>query len=77
MMTKTRLLVAVVLSALTACGGDENEGSADDAPVELDQRSYMTGTYVGLVTLTHGSGVGSVVTELQDALVITNDKTST
>jgi hypothetical protein len=76
-MIKTHVLVAVVLSALTACGGDENEGGGDDAPVEVDQRSHMTGTYPVTGTLTMVVDGKSDVSQVQDTLRITNDKTST
>ncbi|QSQ21024.1 hypothetical protein JY651_38390 [Pyxidicoccus parkwayensis] len=78
-MMKTHLLVAVMLSALTACGGDENEDSGNEVPApseQTDNRKNVTGSYAVTGTLTLTANGKSDVSQVQDTLRITNDTTS-
>ncbi len=77
MKMRSRLLVAVLLSALAACGGDDDdEGDNDDDGPTQDHRSNMTGSYdvTGTMSLTLNgeTDTGEVV----DGLDIKNDTTS-
>ncbi|WP_164001151.1 hypothetical protein [Pyxidicoccus caerfyrddinensis] len=76
-MTKTHVLVAVVLSALTACGGDENDDGNPTPPAETDSRPNMTGSYAVSGTMTVSGNGSSDTTQVRDTVRIANDTTST
>lgn len=78
-MTKTHVLVAVVLSALTACGGDESDEGGDTSPeptVQPDHRKNVTGSYPVTGTMTLVINGESDVAQVQDTLSIANSRVS-
>ncbi|WP_164011529.1 hypothetical protein [Pyxidicoccus trucidator] len=80
-MMRSRLLVAVIaLSALTACGGDENEEGGDtknDPPAQQeDHRANVTGSYTLTGTMRFVVNGESETGNVQDTLDIEKDTAS-
>ncbi|MFP2933344.1 hypothetical protein ACLESO_51000 [Pyxidicoccus sp. 3LG] len=70
-MMRSRVLVAVLLSTLSACGGDDDDDSNDDDSTK-DQRSNVTGDYDITGTLQLSSNGQTSGGDLVDELRIAN-----